>query len=1022
MKKNRVYYALDRWKKVRRTSIKLLTSFVTILIISLATSVAVFAQDSGRMIGGTVTDSQGLPLPGVNVVIQGTLKGTITNADGTYQIEASSEDVLEFSFVGFSTLTVTVGNQRVVDVAMEEFVQGMDEVVVVGYGVQRKSVVTAAISSVDAETLERASIGRVEHAIQGKTAGISVLPVSGSPGSGVKVRIRGTSSNGKSDPLYIVDGMKTGSINDINPNDIASMEILKDAASAAIYGTEGANGVVLITTKSGNKGAAKVNYDFSYGIQNLSTNMELMNAAQYKQFMTEAGQTVNNNEGYDTNWLDEISQSAPMQRHSLSVSGGGEKTSYMVAGSYLYQEGAIGGSNAAFERYTFRVNTKSDVKSWLEVGNNLNFSHSSRNMLPEDDEYRSVVNSALLMDPYTPVFEEGVTSAIQDELDKGTVFLTNSKGQYYALNRFVSGETANPVAFIENTHNKELVDKLLASFYGTIKPFEGFSFTSRVGLELNYVTRKSWSPKYYFSVERSNQINIVEDWIDKYSNVLWENFASYNTSIKDHEITVLGGVSFEDYRHPNYYLKSQMPKEGDAFAYHDYSVEKNTNRVGGAWDELTKISYFGRLSYNYLNKYMLEATLRRDGASVLPEGNQWGNFPSVSAGWNISEESFWNVDAIDLLKLRASWGQNGSILNVIPFSDREFWVSSGIMYPDEGETLHQGARVEKPINKDLGWEKSVQTNIGLDLYALNRRLNFSFDYYTKVTEGLLTTDSPVLSSGYYRAPSINGGTVENSGLEFALGYGDKTAGGLKYNVSVNLSTLKNKVTDLVNDTPIRGAAVRGYDLTWFEEDKPLWYFKGYKTNGIDPQTGEVIVVDVNKDGEITAADITEIGDPHPDLIYGASLSLEYKNFDFNLFMQGVQGNDVFMGWFRSDRPLTNKPRYFYTDRWTTAGQKASMPKPENESDYVYRSDLMIGDGSYMRIKQIQLGYTVPGKVVNLVGLERARVYVSLDDYFTFTSYKGMDPEAGSNNDNRLGIDRGLYPLTKKVMFGLSVTF
>lgn len=566
MKKNRVYYALDRLKKVRRTGIKLLTSFATMLIISLATSVAVFAQGSDRMISGTVTDAQGSPLPGVNVVIQGTLKGTISNADGTYQIEASPSDVLEFSFVGYAAQSVTVGNQSVINVALEEFVQGMDEVVVIGYGVQRKSVVTAAISSVDAETLERSSLGRVEHAIQGKSAGISVLPVSGSPGAGVKVRIRGTGSNGKSDPLYIVDGMKTGSINDINPNDIASMEILKDAASAAIYGTEGANGVVLITTKSGSKGAAKVNYDFSYGIQNLSTNMELMNAAQYKQFMTEAGLTINNNEGYDTDWLDEISQSAPMQRHNLSVSGGGEKTTYMVAGSYLYQEGAIGGSNAGFERYTFRVNTKSDVKSWLEVGNNLNFSHSSRNMLPEDDEYRSVVNSALLMDPFTPVFEKGVTPAIQDELDKGTIFLKNKKGQYYALNRFVSGETANPVAFMENTHNKELVDKLLASFYGTIKPFEGFSFTSRVGLELNYVTRKSWSPKYYFSVERSNQINIVEDWIDKYSNVLWENFASYNTSVKDHEFTVLAGMSFEDYKHPNYYLKSQMPKEGDAFA------------------------------------------------------------------------------------------------------------------------------------------------------------------------------------------------------------------------------------------------------------------------------------------------------------------------------------------------------------------------------------------------------------------------------------------------------------------------
>src|SRR5690606_27937012 len=382
MKKNRVYYALDRLKKVRRTGIKLLTSFATMLIISLATSVAVFAQGSGRMISGTVTDAQGSPLPGVNVVIQGTLKGTISNADGTYQIEASPSDVLEFSFVGYAAQSVTVGNQSVINVALEEFVQGMDEVVVIGYGVQRKSVVTAAISSVDAETLERSSLGRVEHAIQGKSAGISVLPVSGSPGAGVKIRIRGTGSNGKSDPLYIVDGMKTGSINDINPNDIASMEILKDAASAAIYGTEGANGVVLITTKSGSKGAAKVNYDFSYGIQNLSTNMELMNAAQYKQFMTEAGLTINNNEGYDTDWLDEISQSAPMQRHNLSVSGGGEKTTYMVAGSYLYQEGAIGGSNAGFERYTFRVNTKSDVKSWLEVGNNLNFSHSSRNMLP----------------------------------------------------------------------------------------------------------------------------------------------------------------------------------------------------------------------------------------------------------------------------------------------------------------------------------------------------------------------------------------------------------------------------------------------------------------------------------------------------------------------------------------------------------------------------------------------------------------------------------------------------------------
>ncbi len=821
---------------------------------------------------------------------------------------------------------------------------------------------------------------------------------------------------------YIVDGMKTSSINDLNPNDISTMEILKDAASSAIYGTEGANGVVLITTKGGTKGTSKVNYDFQYGIQNLSTNMKLMDASQYKQFMTEAGQTIDNSEGYDTNWLDAISQSAPLTSHNLSISGGSETSTYLIGGSYLKQEGAIGGPNSAYERFTLRINAKSDVKPWLEVGGNMHFAHSDRNLIPEDDEYRSIVNSALLMDPYTPVLEKGVTPEIQNELDKGTNLLQNADGKYYGFNRFVTGETANPVAFLENTHNKVTTDKLLSSFYGTLKPIKNLSITSRLGMELNYNVQNAWTPQFHFTVERSNQINIVEDWINKYNNLLWENFASYNANIKNHELTGLVGMSFEDYTHPNYYLKSQMPKEGDAFAYHDYSVEKHTNRVGGSWNDLTKISYFGRLSYNFKNRYMFEGTLRRDGASVLPEGNQWGNFPSVSAGWTISEEEFWNIDAFDMLKVRASWGENGSILNVIPFSDREFWVTAGIMHPNESEDLVQGARIEKPVNTHLSWEKSIQTDIGLDLYALSSRLIFSFDYYKKITDGLLTDDSPVLSTGYYGVPSINGGTVENSGLEFMLSYGDKTSTGFTYNFAANLSTLKNNVTEMVNDAPIRGSLLRGYDLTWFEKGNPLWYFRGYKTDGIDPQTGEVIVVDVDGDGEITSADITNIGDPHPNLMYGGTINLGYKNFDFNVFLQGVSGNDVFMGWYRSDRPTTNKPAYFFTDRWTGPGSKASMPKPDNESDYIYRSDLMIGDGSFMRVKQIQLGYTLPELAINNFSLERARVYVSLDDYFTFTKYKGLDPEVGSSSDNRQGIDRGLYPLTKKFMFGLSVVF
>jgi len=982
-------------------------------------------------IAGTVTDVNGDPIPGVTVVeTNNPSNGTITAIDGTYKLNLSSSEVsITFSFVGFEPQTIQVAGKRSIHITMVEEAIDMDEVVVVGYGVQRKSVVTAAISSVKAEELEKVSNGRVEHAIQGRTAGVAVLPTSGSPGAGVKIRIRGTGSNGNSNPLFIVDGMKTDGIDDLDPNDVESMEILKDAASAAIYGTEGANGVVLITTKSGKKGKTQVQYNFQYGIQTLATNAKMMNAAQYKQFMEEATAdddepvtiTPPAGENYDTDWLDVISEAAPMQRHSLSVSGGSEKSTYLLSGSYLKQDGAIGGSNARFERYTFRINTKSDVKDWFEVGNNLNFSHSKRNALPEDNEYRSIVNSALLMDPYTPVIESDM-ARIDDIIAEGHTPFQNANGEYYGLSRFVTGEISNPVAFMENTYDTYTTDKLLASFYGTLKPFKGLSVTSRIGLELTYINQHVWTPKYYFSSERSNSINVVEDYIDKYYKALWENFASYTKKIGEHNFTGLVGMSYEDYTHPDYYMKSQMPKQGSQYAYHDYSVAKDTNRVGGTLEENTKVSYFGRISYNYAGKYMFEASVRRDGGSVLPADNRWGTFPALSGGWLLSEEDFFSIDALDYLKLRASWGQNGSILNVTPFADREFWTSESIQYPNESEALLQGARIQSPTNSALGWERSEQTNIGMDLRVFNSKLTFSVDYYKKTTQDLIF--NPILqgSMGVYEYPSDNIGTVENKGWEFETGYRNQTSWGLKYGINLNLSTLENKVTYVRNNTAVPGAEVRGYDMTWFEVGQPVWYFKGYKTAGIDPETGAPIVVDVNNDGEISASDLTNIGDPHPDLLYGATVNLEYKHFDFNLFMQGMSGNEVFMAWFRTDRKLSNKPAFFFEDRWTGVGDQASMPKPDNTSDFVYRSDLSVQDASYLRIKQIQLGYTIPKSVTSNWGLERIRAYVSLDDYFTFTKYKGMDPEAGSSEDDQQGIDKGLYPTTKKIMFGLNVSF
>lgn len=1022
MERNRSLCKFDLLKLVKNCNSRVLIKPGITLLLFLLTITSGFAQT--HMLTGKVTNSQNEPLPGVNVVIKGTLNGTVTDIDGNFKLEAAETDLLVFSFIGLSEQEVEVGSQNTFSITMMEATSDLNEVVVVGYGVQRKSVVTAAISSIKAEDLEKTAMGRVEHAIQGKTAGVSVLPTSGSPGAGVKIRIRGVGSNGNTDPLYIVDGMKTSSIDDIDPNDIGSIEILKDAASAAIYGTEGANGVILISTKKGKTGKSQISYNLQYGIQNLSTNMDLMDAGQYIQYMTEAGESITVGEENNTDWLNEISESATMQHHHISMTGGNEKSTYLLSASYLDQDGAIGGSNANFKRYTFRINTKNNIKPWLEVGNNLNFSHSKRKLLPEDDEYRSIVNNALLMDPLTPVYDNAITPAMQEILDVNpdTPFLKNSDGKYYALNRVVTGETANPVAFIENTHNTITTDKLLASFYGTIKPIKGFSITSRVGLELTYITQKSWEPLYYFSLERSNSVNTMQDWIDKHNSVLWENFASYNKKINDHDFTIMAGMSYEDYTHPDYYLKSLMPKEGSQYAYHNYSVEKTTNRVGGDLEEITKISYFGRLSYNYLSKYMIEASLRRDAASILPPDNRWANFTALSGGWVISEEDFWFPDIIQFAKIRASWGQNGSINNVIPFSDREFWVSENVSYSNEDEELVQGVRINSPTNKLLSWEKSEQTDIGLDLRFLKNRFNFSVDYYKKTTKGLIVAEERPGSAGAYNQPSTNGGTVENKGLEFEAGYTNKTAGGLKYAININLTTLKNKVTDLANDTPIPGATVRGYTMTYFAKNQPLWYFYGYKTNGIDPLTGEVIVVDVNDDKKITPADQTQIGDPHPDLNYGASISLEYKNFDFNMFLQGTKGNDIYMAWFRTDRSTTNKPAFFYTDRWTGVGSNSSMPAPNNESDYIYRSDLMVRDGSYMRIKQIQLGYTVPKEITSSIGINKVRAYISLDDYFTFTKYEGMDPEAGSSADNRQGIDKGLYPLTKKVMFGLSVNF
>jgi TonB-dependent starch-binding outer membrane protein SusC len=989
------------------------------LTLSLVAFVALGALASTFKVSGTVvsaTDKS--PLPGVSIQEKGTKTGTSTGINGDFTLNVSSSNaILVFSYVGFETQEVALNGRSNLEVVLTDKSSTIDQVVVVGYGVQKKSVVTASISSVKAEQLSTVPAATADRAIQGRTAGVTVLPTSGSPGAGSKIRIRGTNSNRSSNPLYIVDGMKMSGIENVDPNDIASIEILKDAASAAIYGTEGANGVIIITTKIGAKGDGKLSYSYQYGIQSSRSKMDLMNAKQYTEWMQAAGEKVKLTGNANTNWIDETFETAPMQKHSLSFSGGNDKTAYMMSGSYYTQDGIVGGSSANYERITARINASTKIKSWLEVGNTFNYSHSNRKSIGEDDEYRGVLNNVLLFDPTVPVkySKGGEPQFVKDLLAEGKLLLKDGNGNYYGMSPNVDGEVANPVGVIQTYKNKITNDNVLGTFYANIKPFEGFTFTSRFGVDLTFQTNHSWSPKYYVSSVRTNGSNIVTDNIDKFFNWLWENFASYDKTINDHHFNILMGYSAQRNQHPNYYLSSgSMVKEGDSYAYHSYTLSGGQGKVGGAFVDETQTSWFGRVNYDYKGKYLLEGSVRRDAASVFPTNDKSAVFPAFSVGWVVSNEDFAQSEYIHNLKLRASWGQNGSKSNLPGNEDRELWTFWGVQYPDGNGGNVTGGRIEKLTNPNLKWERTEQLDLGVDFTTLGGRLSLTADYYHKKTKDLIARQTGPLSVGNVY-PFANVGDVTNKGFDFELGIRN-ISGAVRYNANFNLSTNDNEVTNLKVNTPVSGDQLRGYDLTWFEKGYPIWYFKGYKTNGIGAD-GKPKVVDVNKDGTINPSDLTYIGDPHPDFLMGANFNVAYKNFDLTMFLQGSFGNDIFTGWYRTDRTTSNKPAYFYDD-W----KSKSGPSPDNISDYIYRSDLMIQDGSYVRVKQLQLGYNLPIAALNKIYMNKVRVYVSIDDYFTFTKYKGLDPEAGSVNDNRLGIDRGVYPIPGKVIFGINVEF
>jgi len=995
---------------------------------------------------GKVQGENGEPIPGVNVVEKGTSNGTITNVDGTFTISsAKSKLVVDFSMVGFETIEKEIKPEVKESIVLKESVVGLSEVLVVGYGSQKRSNITGSIVKLDTKELTQLPTTNVNEALMGRIAGVNVSSTSGSPGSGQKVVIRGVATNGSVQPLYVVDGMATGNIDNLEPNDVESVTVLKDAASAAIYGAEAANGVILITTKSGSKGPGKVEYSMQIGSQNVGSYAQPMDAQSYATWVNEAnvGVEIPTDSQINTNWMEQTLSSAMLQRHHLAFSGATDKGNYYISGSYTGQNGVIGGDKSHYERISMRTNITQQLKPWVKVGTNITYSHTKKNAITEDSEFGGIVSSALMMDPLTPVTYSGALPEFaQTALNDGYTLLQNADGAYYGLSPYVKGEIANPLAQIAIARGNTREDKFMGNAYITLgdDSWKGFKFTSRASADVNNQLYHTWFPTYWFSSERMNTQANIRDNTNTWFTWMFENYVSYDQTFGEkHNISAVAGISAKQYTHK--FINTQsgpMFAEDDNFAQHG-DVEIDGKVSGNLLDTRTS-SYFARASYEYDSKYLLSAIIRRDGTSLLHPDQRWGNFPSVSAGWIVSHEDFWTLGAIDFLKVRASWGTNGNLSGLGPDQFRSLIKASGIQYPKPGGGFYTGAEPELLANPELTWASSEQTDLGFDLNMLGNKLNFAFDYFNKTTRDLLVPGTPPPSVGN-TAPFVNAGDVSNKGVEFEIGYRNYD-NKLKYDFSSNFTFLKNEVTflnpllDRVGGTSVG----TGWTATYLELNQPVWYFRGYQTDGIfqnqaeidaykaangglagyNPVPGDPIVVNTNGDNLINTEDQTYIGSPHPKFMWGANFSFNYSGFDLRIFLQGVHGQDILMGWNRYDRSTSNRPQFFFDDRWTGEGSTNERPRADQSNPYIYNSDLMIFKGSYVRIRQIQLGYTVP-KLAMKNKVQNLRFYISLDDYFTFTSYPGMDPATGTGKDNGQGIDRGFYPTPRKVLFGLSCT-
>ncbi|SMO44055.1 TonB-linked outer membrane protein, SusC/RagA family [Saccharicrinis carchari] len=1018
--------------------------------------------------GKVISQDDGLGMPGVSVLVKGTTIGTITSLDGDFSLQANMGETLVFSFIGMETQEHVISSSTI-NVVMKSIISDLDEVIVVGYGVQKKSVMTAAISSVNADELEKANPSRIEDVLKGRVSGVQITQSSGQPGADSKVRIRGVGTVNNSEPLYIVDGMAVdGGINYLNPSDIESVEVLKDAASGAIYGARAANGVILVTTKSGKKGTTKVNYDFSYGIQNPWTERDVLNATQYMVIMNEMALNDGNsarytadqiaNAGSGTDWQSKtFNYDAPVQNHQISLSGGGETSNFFLSFGYYNQEGIVGGNfdRSNFERYSVRINNTYDVFNVdrgllkkLRVGVNAGYTRIVSSGIETNSEFGSVLGSALAFNPTVPVYATDPDAVLASQ----PTAVTDKNGRVYSLPPAGFQEIANPVAMLDApSASKDNSDKIVATFWGELELLQDLKFKSSYGVDLAFWGGDGHTFPHFLAsqgkhVERSHV----------YSNMnrgyTWqlENTLHYVKSFDDkHNFSVLLGQSAKEYTTrylagDDYDLLENDPNK----AVIDYAIaDRDDERVAGGtggFTSRTLASYFGRLDYNFDERYMLQATVRRDGSSNFGPSNKWAIFPSFSAGWNITNESFMDNRPMWLsyMKLRASWGRNGNE-NIAPFSYTSLMDGGQNYYFGSGDysLMQYGSNPSRIANADVKWEESEQIDVGMDFRLFKHALAIGVDYFKKDTKGMLM-NQPIPSYVGKGAPIANAGDMENQGVELEITF-KNSIGDLNYSITGQASYIKNTLINMGNDSGENiyessdasgvGSFVKGTNGMVFP------YFYGYKTAGIlqnqseadsynsmygqNAKPGDVRFVDYNNDDVIDDLDRTMIGKGMPDVTYGITIGADYKNFDLNVFFQGSTGNDIFDISQRGDIAAMNRPSWVL-DRWTGEGTSTKIPRmtSANPNSNWRSSDLYIKDGSYMRLKNIQLGYTLPQHLVSKDMFQNIRLYVSAENLLTFTKYDGFEPEIASGGYTTIGVDKGIYPQSRTISIGANITF